>query len=188
MLDFDDLKLIELDSEQLKKFMSESEELGSFEDAPVGQELYIPVAPDGEGSYVFFGPIDFSGKTNNENFEEWKKSVKSTWEPTHRMIAKKSDDPSKLWMYCRATSSIGPCDLIAVYPSIFVLMQNLILNNEDAQEYAEVVHEIIEHKDFQEAQNLCAELFNHSFFTGLVVGPIEYVSGIIPNSKGYAQV
>lgn len=184
---FGDLKLTKLDLDQLEKFISESEELGSFEDAPVGQELHIPVAPDGEGSYVFFGPIDFSGKTNNENFEEWKKSVKSTWEPTHRMIAKKSDDPSKLWMFCRATSSIGPCDLILVYPSIFVLMQNF-LKDKDLQEYAEVVHEIIEHQDFQEAQNLCAELFDHSFFTGLVVGPIEYVSGAKFTDTGFAEV
>ena len=171
--------------EELEDMMKEH--LGSFEDAKVGQFIKIPVASDGEGNHVYFGPLDFSGTSNELNDEELKEFYKkeSGFKPDYFTIVKKSSDIKKQWIFAKANCSIGPCDMIALYDNLVDLLNSLgrygFIEEDDTQDLqsCETLEELI---DF------CNEHFNHSFFTGLVYGPVEYVSGPKPNADGFALV
>lgn len=179
------MELRQITSDELDKILTKESNLGYFEDMKNGDELWVPVANDGEGSYVFFGPLDFSGKTNNSETWEDAMSEITGYKPEYKTVLRKTSDDSKLWIYGNASSSIGPCDGIAVYNNIFDLIMSVFqVQDINASEYKT----ILEDKDLDKAKAFCEEEFDHSFFTGLVFGPFEYVSGPKPNELGYAIV
>lgn len=191
-MNLENAELVRLDLDELDTIMKP--ELGCFEEVEVGQEIFIPVAKDIRGDLVYFGPLDYSGKSNSLPFEDWSDFVKenSTWTPEYRTVVKKSDDLSKMWIFAQATGSIGPCDIIALFPSLFSLIQAMIDFEMDAfcenEETLKRAQDAIDSQDLERAKALCDEVLTHSFFTGLLYGPVEYVSGPKPTADGYAEI
>ena len=167
--------------------LTANSDFGNYEDMKDDQELRVPVSEDENSSFVFFGPLDFTGKTNSLSIYDWKILMedRTGYSVDHISTFKKSSDKSKMYAYARATSSIGACDLYAFYPDIFSLLKSL-KNFEMLDEEQEMELEAI--TTVEEAIEFCEENFNHSFFTGLVYGPFEYVSGPKPDENGFAKV
>lgn len=193
-MDIENLELQELTTEDLNTILNKEESLGSYENMKLGQELHIPVASDGQGNYVFFGPLDFSGKTNSLNDSEWKEFVEQTtsFKPEYRTVLKKSNDPDNIWIFAQASQSIGPCDSIAVCLTLLDLIQMLIEFKMDIIMQDPVLLRlakgIVLEQDLDQALNVVADLEQHSFFTGVVYGPFKYVSGPKPAVYGFADV
>ena len=186
----ENLKMIETSLEDLKKTMELEAEFGCFEDMKIGDVLYLPVSRDADGRKLTYGPIDFSGKSNSLPETDWEEVVeeKTGFKPIGKTILKRSENPKEMFIFARASSSVGPCDMLAVYPSILhALAYNLPDELTEDEEFCIKAKEIFESENYEKAKELADELFIHSFFTGLIYGPFEHVSGPKPTKDGYVE-
>ena len=184
-------ELKEISVEEIEEIMNKEEKLGYPEDMKVGQELIIPVYQEGGQLPVFFGALDFSGKSNKLSYEDWEKFTEEVtgFKPIDRMILKKSNKKDSMYIFAMADSSIGACNIITPFNNIFDLIEEFLswgmLDDEEVEEQME---EVLQTRDIDKAIEICEEYFQHSFFTGLIWGGFEYVSGVKPDKQGYAQI
>lgn len=185
MNDFD-VELKKTSAEEVEEIMNKTQSLGDPDDMSDGQILNIPVASDGQGNYVFFGPLDYTGNSNDLSDEELKEFTKkiTDFDAEYFTKVKKTSDDSKMWIFARASSSIGACDMIALYPSL----KDILVFLKEVGEFDEDDLEDVDLESIESMKEFVAEYFQHSFFTGLVFGPFEYVSGPKPNENGFAEV
>jgi hypothetical protein len=179
------MELVNITEENLQEIIKE--ELGHPDDLKVGQIVNVPVVSVNKEANVFYGPLDFSGNSNNLSQEELYAFIekKTGFRPETITQIKKSEDIHQMWIYAVASMSIGPCDAIALYPSIKKLVKDVVYRlSEDDEDLMESAQEI---KTDEDAVEFCKEHFQHSFFTGEVYGPFEYVSGLKPNKFGCAR-
>lgn len=180
------MELIPITSNQINELMHP--ELGSFGDMLKGQKLYIPVASDENGHLVFYGYLDYTGKSNALSEKDWKKFIKdkTDYEPIGKCVLQKSDNNEGMWIFATASSSIGACDYIAIYPDIWKLLADINNWANLTQDESNELFIVLESKDIYAAMDFCDRTFTHSFFTGLVFGPFDYIEGYKPDENGFA--
>jgi len=156
----------------------------------VGQELIVPVFTPENSKEVFYGALDFTGSSNKLPEDEWKAFTKKVtgFEPIGRMILKKTNKKDAMYIFAMADSSIGACNIIAPFNSIWDLIEEVLSWNMIDEDFIiEDLEKILKTKDLDGAIELCEHYFTHSFFTGLVYGTFEYISGWKPDKQGYAE-
>lgn len=184
----ENMKLTELTMEDLDDIMSKEEKLGYPEDLKEGQELNIPISLDDRGIPVYYGALDFSGKSNELSNEDWKAFVKEItgFEPIDKLVVKKTNKKDAMYIFAMADKSIGACNVITPFNNIFDLVTEVLSwNMIDDEEIVESLEEALNNKDTDELLEICEDYFQHSFFTGLIWGSFEYVSGRKPDKQGY---
>ena len=185
-----DAELKELSIDELEKIMEDTNKLGYPEGMKVGQELIVPVFAPENSKEVFYGALDFTGNSNKLSEEEWRTFTKEVtgFEPIGKMILKKTNKKDAMYIFAMADSSIGACNIITVFSSIWDLIEEVLSwNMIDDEKIVDNFEKVLDEKDLNKALELCEEYFTHSFFTGLVWGAFEYISGWKPDKQGYAE-
>lgn len=184
-------ELVEISSEEITEIMEKGESLGSPADMEIGQKLLIPVAEDDEGAYVFYGPLDFTGSSNDLSDAEWKAFVQKVtgFEPVGKMIVEKTSEKDAMYIFAKSDCSIGPCNVITPFNNIYDFLKEVfswgIVDTEDVEEDVVAAYKA---RDVEKLVSICGDLFQHSFFTGLMFGPYKYIGGDFrATARGYAK-
>lgn len=174
--------------ENLEKVLEKEDSLGCVEDMKDGQLLIVPVSLDEEDRPVFYGCLDFTGKSTGLSEEDWTNFTEEItgYKPIGKTILRKSSNPDGMYIYAMSSSSIGACDSITVFNSIWDLLEGMIKWNEFGKDEKKIIKDTIKKRDIEGALLICEDIFSHSFFTGVVWGAFEYVSGYKPNKDGFA--
>lgn len=179
----------ELSMEDLEKIIEHTKRLGYIDDVKIGQRLIIPVGNDADNKPVFYGALDFTGKSNDLTYDKWVEFTKEItgFEPIGRCILRRTSDKNGMYIFGMADASIGACNVITVFNNMWdLILEVFSWGLIDDEETIKMFADIYKSRDIDKAIEACEETFTHSFFTGLVWGTFEYVEGYKPDVRGFA--